>query len=109
MDLKTKGQRKTPTGKQSTKESELKKMLGLHPIIDNVLKYRELQKLLSTYIDNLPGLVDKDGRIHATFYKQGQLQDVCLLTTLICKIFRQKVNMVGKLELLLLQKKVLNY
>jgi DNA polymerase-1 len=71
MDLKTKGQRKTPTGKQSTKESELKKMLGLHPIIDNVLKYRELQKLLSTYIDNLPGLVDKDGRIHATFLQTG--------------------------------------
>ena len=71
MDLKAKGQRKTSTGKRSTKESELKKMLGLHPIIDNVLKYRELQKLLSTYIDNLPGLVDKDGRIHATFLQTG--------------------------------------
>jgi len=71
LELKVKGQRKTSTGKQSTKESELKKMLGLHPIIGEVLKYRELQKLLSTYIDNLPELVDKNNYIHATFSQTG--------------------------------------
>lgn len=71
LALKVKGQRKTSTGKQSTKESELKKMLGLHPVIEEVLKYRELQKLLSTYIDNLPELVDKNNYIHATFLQTG--------------------------------------
>ncbi len=71
LDLKVKGQRKTSTGKQSTKESELKKMLGLHPVVEEILKYRELQKLLSTYIDNLPELVDKNNYIHATFLQTG--------------------------------------
>jgi len=71
LSLKVKGQRKTSTGKQSTKESELKKMMGIHPIIGEILKYRELQKLLSTYIDNLPKLVDKNNFIHATFLQTG--------------------------------------
>ena len=71
LSLKTKNQKRTSTGKQSTQESELKKMIGLHPIIEEILKYRELQKLLSTYIDNLPKLVDKNSRIHATFLQTG--------------------------------------
>ncbi|MEA2112942.1 MAG: DNA polymerase [Patescibacteria group bacterium] len=71
LSLKTSSKKKTPAGKRTTKESELKKMIGVHPIIKDVLKYRELQKLLSTYIDNLPDLVDKKGRIHATFLQAG--------------------------------------
>jgi len=71
LSLKTSSKKKTPAGKRTTKESELRKMIGVHPIIEDVLKYRELQKLLSTYIDNLPDLVDKKGRIHTTFLQAG--------------------------------------
>jgi len=71
LSLRSRGQKRTSTGKQSTQESELRKMVGVHPIIEEILKYRELQKLLSTYIDNLPKLVDKNSRIHATFLQTG--------------------------------------
>ncbi|MBI4272764.1 DNA polymerase I [Candidatus Uhrbacteria bacterium] len=48
--------------------SELEKMRGLHPIIDHILAYRELTKLLNTYIDVLPDLVHpKTGRIHTNY------------------------------------------
>ncbi len=63
--------KKTEGGARSTRESELQKLKGMHPIIDEILRYRELAKLLSTYIDTLPELVGKDGRIHATFNQMG--------------------------------------
>jgi len=63
--------KKTSTGAMSTKESELEKLKGEHPIIDLVMEYRELAKLLSTYIDTIPTLVAKDGRLHATFILAG--------------------------------------
>ncbi len=63
--------KKTATGAMSTKESELEKMRGEHPIINLVLEYRELAKLLSTYIDTIPTLVKEDGRLHATFLLAG--------------------------------------
>lgn len=63
--------KKTSTGAMSTKESELEKLKGEHPIIDLVMEYRELAKLLSTYIDTIPTLVGKDGRLHATFILSG--------------------------------------
>ena len=71
MKLTLKNHKKTSTGMRSTRESELKKMLEIHPIIEFILKYRELQKLLSTYIDNLPKLADKNNRIHTTFSQAG--------------------------------------
>lgn len=58
--------KKTKTG-YSTAASELDKMQGLHPIIDEILRYRELSKLQSTYISVLPQLAGKDGRIHTSF------------------------------------------
>lgn len=71
MGLSVKNQKKTGTGQKSTKESELEKMKDLHPIILDILLYRELRKLLTTYIDNLPGMVGKDGRLHAEFLQTG--------------------------------------
>jgi len=72
MELKYKGMRKTSTGKFSTKEEVLQKMKNEgHEIVDKILEYRELQKLLSTYIDNIPKLVSKDGRLHANFLQTG--------------------------------------
>lgn len=48
--------------------SELEKMIGLHPVIDHILAYRELGKLANTYIDVLPTLISPvDGRIHTSF------------------------------------------
>ncbi|MFC1730951.1 DNA polymerase [candidate division KSB1 bacterium] len=71
MGLSVKNQKKTGTGQKSTKESELEKMKGLHPIIEDILSYRELRKLLSTYIDNIPDMVADDGRLHAEFLQTG--------------------------------------
>jgi DNA polymerase-1 len=71
MGLQVKNQKKTAGGKVSTKESELEKMRDLDPIIPLILEYRELQKMLSTYIDNIPAMVAEDGRLHAQFLQTG--------------------------------------
>ena len=71
MGLAAKGLKKTAGGARSTRESELAKLRDTHPIIDEILQYREIQKLLSTYIDNLPDMADKSGRIHAEFNQAG--------------------------------------
>ena len=63
--------KKTEGGARSTRESELLKLAGMHPIIDEILQYRELSKLLNTYIDTLPLLIQEDGRVHATFNQAG--------------------------------------
>ena len=71
LALSTKGLRKTQGGARSTKESELLKLKGVHPVIDTILHYREIQKVLSTYIDNIPDMVDSMGRLHTTFVQTG--------------------------------------
>jgi len=63
--------KRTSTGQRSTREDELRKYADDHPIIGDILEYRELQKLLSTYIDNLPGMTDAEGRLHARFSQSG--------------------------------------
>ncbi|MEK7650815.1 MAG: DNA polymerase [Patescibacteria group bacterium] len=63
--------KKTAGGARSTKESELIKLQDSHPVIADILAYRELQKLLSTYIDSLPNLVDKNGRLHSKLHQLG--------------------------------------
>ena len=69
LGLATRGLRKTAKGGViSTRESELEKLRAVHPIVDEILSYRELAKLKSTYIDVLPRLTDKKtGRVHTTF------------------------------------------
>ncbi|MBI3020295.1 MAG: hypothetical protein HYY60_03160, partial [Parcubacteria group bacterium] len=71
LKLERKGIKKTGGGAISTRESELQKLKGQHEIIEVLLRYRELQKLLSTYIDNLPEMVDKENRLHTTFVQTG--------------------------------------
>src|SRR3989344_3033021 len=71
LGLSRKGQKKTAGGARSTRESELEKLSDVHPIIGLILEYREFQKLLSTYVDNLPEMAGKDGRLHATFSQAG--------------------------------------
>jgi len=60
--------KKTKTKQYATGEEVLEKLLGTHPIIALILEFRELKKLLSTYVDSLPLLVNqKTGFIHASF------------------------------------------
>jgi len=55
-------------GSYSTAATVLEELRGVHPIIENVLEYRQLSKLKSTYIDALPGLINlKTGRVHTSF------------------------------------------
>ncbi|MFT5280780.1 MAG: DNA polymerase-1 [Flavobacteriaceae bacterium] len=71
LELPTKGVKKSAGGAYSTKASVLENLALVHPIIPLVERYRELQKLLSTYIDTLPHYVKEDGRIHADFVQDG--------------------------------------
>jgi len=65
LDAKAK---KTKTGQYSTSEDILEKLQSKHPIIGKILDYRGLKKLLSTYIDSLPQLVNpKTGKVHTSF------------------------------------------
>ncbi len=58
--------RKTKTG-YSTDARTLEQLRGQHPIVDVLLRYREVEKLRSTYGESLAAEVAEDGRIHATF------------------------------------------
>lgn len=60
--------KKTKTGGYSTSEEVLEKIRGKHPIVDKLLEYRGIKKLLSTYIDALPALIHPEtGKIHTSF------------------------------------------
>ncbi len=63
---------KTATGARSTAQDVLETLAGEHPIVDFVLEHRELSKLVGTYIEVLPRLVDpRTGRVHTTFNQVG--------------------------------------
>lgn len=60
--------KKTKTGQYSTSEDVLEKLKSKHPIVSKILEYRGLKKLLSTYIDALPLLVNPTtGKIHTSY------------------------------------------
>ena len=60
--------KKTKSGQYSTSEETLLKLKDTHPIIDEILTFRGVKKLLSTYVDALPELVNTETkRIHTTF------------------------------------------
>ncbi|MDE2071382.1 MAG: hypothetical protein KGI70_01445 [Patescibacteria group bacterium] len=63
--------KKTAGGQRSTRESELQKLSGEHAIVADILAYRELSKLLGTYIDALPALLDANDRVHTRFVQMG--------------------------------------
>ncbi len=71
LALPTKGIKKSAAGGYSTDISTLEKLLSEHAIIQKIIDFRELQKLLSTYIDILPDMVASDGRLHAEFLQHG--------------------------------------
>jgi DNA polymerase-1 len=62
------GTQKTKTKQFSTSEEVLQKLVDKHPVVNLILEYRGLQKLLNTYIDALPVLIDPHtGKIHSSF------------------------------------------
>ena len=62
--------KKTKTG-YSTDTSVLEELAALDPVPRMILEYRELAKINSTYVETLPKLTDKDGRIHTDFVQTG--------------------------------------
>ncbi len=60
--------KKTKTKQYSTGEEELVKLVDKHPIINDILEFRSINKLINTYVDVLPSLVnEKTGKIHTSF------------------------------------------
>lgn len=62
--------KKTKTG-YSTDTAVLEELAMLDPVPKKILEYRSLAKLLSTYVDTLPSLADRNGRIHTSFMQTG--------------------------------------
>ena len=62
--------KKNKTG-YSTDADVLKKLMPYHPIIEDILDYRQMTKLKSTYADGLPKAADENGRIHSIFNQTG--------------------------------------
>lgn len=58
---------KTKTGRYATNEQELSKYASQFPLIQNLLGYRELTKLRSTYVESLIDKVDEKGKVHTTY------------------------------------------
>ena len=69
-EMGLKGKKKTKSGSYSTDEESLKSLSG-NPIVEKILDFRGKSKLLSTYVDALPGLADENGRIHTSFIQTG--------------------------------------
>jgi DNA polymerase-1 len=62
----------TPSGKKSTDIESLSAISDAHPIVEKILRYREIEKLLSTYLSKLPSLLDPTtGRIHCQLHQNG--------------------------------------
>jgi DNA polymerase-1 len=72
LALPTEGLKKTQAGSYSTAADVLETLRGRHEIIDLILEQRQLTKLLGTYVDALPGLVNaRTGRVHTSFNQTG--------------------------------------
>ncbi|OJI09494.1 MAG: hypothetical protein COV08_00965 [Candidatus Vogelbacteria bacterium CG10_big_fil_rev_8_21_14_0_10_49_38] len=71
LGLSAKGLKKTAGGGQSTRESELVKLKNAHPVVSEILDYREIQKIVSTYLDALPKLLDQTDTLHTTLNQIG--------------------------------------
>jgi DNA polymerase-1 len=70
LGLVPKGKQKA-SGAYTTNAEQLEELRDAHPIIPMLLEYREVQKLLTTYVEALLGHVKEDGRVHATFLQNG--------------------------------------
>ena len=72
LGLPTDGLKKTQSGHYSTAAGVLETLKGRHPVIDLILDQRQLTKLLNTYVDALPQMVNPaTGRVHTSFNQAG--------------------------------------
>ncbi len=72
LGLPTEGLKKTQAGGYSTAADVLEGLRGKHQIVDLILEQRQLSKLLNTYVDALPGMVNpRTGRLHTSFNQTG--------------------------------------
>lgn len=72
LGLPTAGLKKTQSGHYSTAAGVLEGFRGRHPAIDLILEHRQISKLLSTYVDALPTMVNpRTGRVHTSFNQTG--------------------------------------
>jgi DNA polymerase-1 len=72
LGLPAEGLKKTQSGSYSTAADVLEGLRGKHEIVDLILEQRQLSKLLGTYVDALPALVNKrTGRLHTSFNQTG--------------------------------------
>jgi len=68
LNISAQGLRKTKSGHVSTSAQVLEMLQGKHPVVDLILEYRQLHKLLSTYVNALPELINPaTGRIHTSY------------------------------------------
>ena len=68
LKLDPTGVKRTSTGQWATDEKTLQSIVGLHPVVFDILEYRACSKLKSTYVEKLPQCIDPaDGRVHTTF------------------------------------------
>lgn len=68
LKLDPAGVKRTTKGHWSTDEKTLQSVIGLHPVVFDILEYRACSKLKSTYAEKLPQFIDPvDGRVHTTF------------------------------------------
>lgn len=70
LGIKT-NKKRGASGNLSTKISILEELENDYPIAKEIIAYRELQKLLSTYIDVIPNMAGEDGRLHAKFLQNN--------------------------------------
>ena len=67
LGLPAGGVKKTSSGQYTTDEKTLSRLVGAHPVVQDILEYRACAKRKSTYVDKLPQLIDAEGRVHTTF------------------------------------------
>lgn len=70
LGLKTKGKRKD-SGAFTTNAETLETLRDAHPVVSLILEQREIQKILSTYVESILSHTGEDGRIHAKFFQHG--------------------------------------
>ena len=66
-ELKLPRLRRTKTGKAATDQEVLAELAKMHPLPQQIVHYRTVSKMLSTYVESLPALVRADGRVHTSF------------------------------------------
>lgn len=106
LKLPVVGIKKTQSG-YSTDADSLAKLKDAHPMIAKIVEFREMSKLLNTYVETLPTLADKNGRVHTSFGQIGaatgrmnsnnpNLQNIPIRTELGNKVRRAFVADQGK-------------